>query len=551
MVTAAWAAVGIAAAAIFSMGGVVFGVASLYPVLYSEHVLERSSCTAAEANICAARNLAEKCCDAQQVQYTLMSSVALFAADGAMLLYGELGDRAGPRSCFGTGAVLAWLALGLMALNVRLQSDALWYGAFFALGCSGPGVFMGCLFLGERYPEMRSVISGVGASMWDGSAMVFLLFNTAYFATATEGARPSFGLDAICLAWLGLSAVVGVACWFQLPSWKLVVELRAGAGGAGTQPLAAADSDAEDGGGGRTAAPTFLEQFLRRDTLLMLMFMAVYNLKSSFYITTFADQAKSAFDAETADSLAMTFDLAFPLGGFVTSVFASLLLERLGEREDLYMAIVLVMALLFGFCSLVPHVAAQYAGALLFGPTRTLQWACYFHFLSLPRRYAPQYVGRLLGYGNLVVAVVGDFPPYLLNTFVSESGAMGSVSGRYFAVHLGLQVVLLSCLVLPFYLWCSRDAKAGAAGRLARGSSCEMLPAAEGRARSQSEEELDGNVRSAEGVSATLRMIELTKSAKGGGLVGADDLKRLARDRVTDEMAEGVARSATRRQHQG
>lgn len=151
----AWLSVGVAAAAIFTMGGVVFGVASLYPVLYYEHVLEASSCadaTPRNATVCAAGpRMAEKCCDAQQVEYTLMSSIALFAADGAMLLYGELGDRAGPRACFGTGAVLAWLALGLLALSVHVQSDALWFGAFFSLGCSGPGVFMGCLFLGERY----------------------------------------------------------------------------------------------------------------------------------------------------------------------------------------------------------------------------------------------------------------------------------------------------------------------------------------------------------------------------------------------------------------
>ena len=31
--------------------------------------------------------------------------------------------------------------------------------------------------------------------------------------------------------------------------------------------------------------------------------------------------------------------------------------------------------------------AAQLFGALLFGPTRTLQWSCYFHFLAIPTRY--------------------------------------------------------------------------------------------------------------------------------------------------------------------
>ena len=56
------------------------------------------------------------------------------------------------------------------------------------------------------------------------------------------------------------------------------------------------------------------------------------------------------------------------------------------------------------------YAETQFASAILFGPCRTLQWACYFHFLSLPRRYPPQFVGRLLGYGNLVIALVGDVP---------------------------------------------------------------------------------------------------------------------------------------------
>jgi hypothetical protein len=60
------------------------------------------------------------------------------------------------------------------------------------------------------------------------------------------------------------------------------------------------------------------------------------------------------------------------------------------------------MAIAFGGLTLIPYAPAQYAAALLFGPTRTVQWACYFHFLSLPSRYSARYVGRLLGYGNLV-----------------------------------------------------------------------------------------------------------------------------------------------------
>ena len=82
------------------------GVASLYPVLFDQRVLT-SSCGEERALECAAVaeaeeggaaaeegvDLGDKCCEAQQLQYTLISSVALFMADGIMLAYGEIADR--------------------------------------------------------------------------------------------------------------------------------------------------------------------------------------------------------------------------------------------------------------------------------------------------------------------------------------------------------------------------------------------------------------------------------------------------------------------------
>jgi len=226
---AAWCAVGLAAASIFCMGGVIFGIASLYPVLYYERALELSSCGSDDT--CAARS-DDKCCTDQQLQYTLMSSIALFVADGAMLLYGEIADRLGPRTCYGIGAGLAWLGMVLLAVGARVGNDACWYIATFALGASGPGVFMGCLMLGEKYPQLHGVISAVAASMWDASALVLMLFNGAYFATASDGERPAFGLDGIALSWLCLTVPLGVLTWKVLPSLAEVEQLRGEGGSA-------------------------------------------------------------------------------------------------------------------------------------------------------------------------------------------------------------------------------------------------------------------------------------------------------------------------------
>ena len=79
------------------------------------------------------------------------------------------------------------------------------------------------------------------------------------------------------------------------------------------------------------ADATLLGLFCRSDTLLLLAFMSVYNLKSSWYITTISDQlrelaAAGAFDDATAVAIADTFNVAFPLGAGLCSIGASALL---------------------------------------------------------------------------------------------------------------------------------------------------------------------------------------------------------------------------------
>ena len=359
-------AVALAAASIWSMGGVIFGIASLYPVLYYEGALEASSCGTDDA--CDAR-MDSQCCDAQQLKYTSITSVALFAADGAMLAYGEIGDRFGPRACFGTGAGLAWLGLFLLGLGARTGNDFLWLTSLLCIGVSGPGVFMGCLFLGERYPRLHAVISAAGAAMWDASALVFRLFAMLYFASVPGGAKsggggdkPSIGLDTIAFGWLLLVVPLGLLTFRALPSKQLLDRLRAEGGEASSQPLTQAD---EAGGTSKPspkaeeppslAGASFLSVFCRNDTRLMLCFMGLFNLKSSFYIATFAAQMRGMFLPPTADSLADTFNIAFPVGGFFTSVVASILLDRLGEREDLYMSLVVLLAIMFGIYNLLPY----------------------------------------------------------------------------------------------------------------------------------------------------------------------------------------------------
>jgi hypothetical protein len=78
----------------FSMGGVVFGISSLFPLLYQQGFW-RSLCDGTKQ----CTRSTKKCCESQLVRYSLVASISFFFADGAAAGWGELADRKGPWVC--------------------------------------------------------------------------------------------------------------------------------------------------------------------------------------------------------------------------------------------------------------------------------------------------------------------------------------------------------------------------------------------------------------------------------------------------------------------
>ena len=208
----------IACLSVFLTGGVVFGMSALYPVLYSEGVLS-GKCGATASAECVASPRAAKCCDAQMLSYTLMTSVALLPSDALIALYGELVDRVGPRKVYMAGQCCAWCGLALLSVNAHLESEILWHAAFFSMGAAGPGVFFSILFLGELYPKLGPVITALSAATFDGSAICFYLVNLVYF-------HLGWSLSTIALAWLALAICVAGLAVGHLPSWEWLQEAR-------------------------------------------------------------------------------------------------------------------------------------------------------------------------------------------------------------------------------------------------------------------------------------------------------------------------------------
>ena len=134
-------------------------------------------CGAEAAAQCRADGRAWKCCDAQMLGFTLISTVALLPSDALVAAYGEAVDRVGPRRVFLFSSLLAWFGFAAVGVNASLNIDALWFVAFFSLGAAGPGIFFSVLFLAEKYPPMQHLVVSLAAATFDGSAIIFFLFS--------------------------------------------------------------------------------------------------------------------------------------------------------------------------------------------------------------------------------------------------------------------------------------------------------------------------------------------------------------------------------------
>jgi hypothetical protein len=69
-----------------------------------------------------------------------------------------------------------------------------------------------------------------------------------------------------------------------------------------------------------------------------------------------------------------------------------------------------------------------------------LQWACYFHALAVAPRYPQHLSGRILGYNNIVIALLSDTLPYFLTKLVA--GGDGTTKVEEAWVYAWVRMVL-------------------------------------------------------------------------------------------------------------
>ena len=465
------------------MGGLPFGFDAIFPVLFQSNLF-LDACPQQQVQVCRNFTLEQtrnKCCDEQEEMMIAMSSTSLFAADASIVFYGELLDRFGPPATLAVGVAFQCLGLSTLALNAYANlTNILWYIAFLFLGVSGPGIFLAVLVFAELYTDVEEIITTLVPAAFDSSSIIFTLWKIVFFRGVS--------LQSIAVFSLALHAFVSACVYCIIPSSKelrhhrvtseresapkmlgesqfsdtvqvsralLISSAQDSSTTSETCPATPAHSSlAVPNIPKKASSHTVVSLLLRRDTLLLLLFMCIANLKQSFYIQTAEDELPLLMNASFADSLRGTFDTVFPLFSFCSAPIVMLLLRRARGNPHIYFGVVCTCVCLSIFVQLLPFEGAQYAYAYTFGPARTAQWACYFHYFENPKHYPPSALGRLLGYASLVIAVFGDAPPYLFNLFIRDAKFPPRTLDRYLAIHISLSVgILLSAAALVFHLY--------------------------------------------------------------------------------------------------
>jgi len=198
-------------------------------------------------------------------------------------------------------------------------------------------------------------------------------------------------------------------------------------------------------------------------TVAVLLYMSLFNLQNTWYLTSFSQQLHERTWQEPAEQLVTIFSLALPLGSAVGSIGSLLLFTSwAGKRPTLYSTVAVSLALTTAMCIAIsfitlpvlpPHPTVSMAIAiLLFGPSRSFTWTTYYFFAQASTCLAINTSGRRkLGCGNLLIAGLSGLLPLLISPFVSDSRARST--DRYAQPGVYLALMLIAGYVIPLHLY--------------------------------------------------------------------------------------------------
>ncbi|TQW01139.1 MFS transporter [Cordyceps javanica] len=215
----------------FLASGIVFGFASIKPILVSEGVYSEfctnSAGTASRGGRRGGggggggreRHGAAPCAE-QEIRLNLLFIVASVTTNTSSLFAGYTLDRFGRRWCATVAA--GFLAVGalMMASHGRLlyQLDGYLLGHFF-LSLGGTFLFLPSFQLSNAFPKHAGLVVALVTCAFDASSAVFFLYRLAWDAAggSSNSSSNSISIAKFFLGYLAVPAAIVVAEWTVMP----------------------------------------------------------------------------------------------------------------------------------------------------------------------------------------------------------------------------------------------------------------------------------------------------------------------------------------------
>lgn len=396
--------------------GIVFGFASLKPILVSEGVYGDLCIKENEVTTNGADNVP---CAEQDLRLNLFFVAASITTNMSSLLAGFTLDRFGRRVCFIASSI--FLALGTLLLGFAFHIDEFdgYVSGNILLGLGGSFLFVPSFQLANAFPKHSGLVVAMVTGAFDASAAIFLFYRLAWEASDQQFTAERFFFGYIIvpvLLHLGEWAIMPAHSYHSTPELEIKIEKAQDV----TRDIHDSDEDISTGSellqvrnrraNRRESKLQRLEELVGNTEereeraqnvehqheasgiwgvlhglpahrqmmtpwfVLILWLTVLQMLRMNYFIATIRSQYRYLLDSdEAAKNINTFFDIALPVGGVVATPFIGMLLNTFSVASMLAVLTVYIAAI--GVLNCLPYEWAAYATVVAFVLFRPLYYS--------------------------------------------------------------------------------------------------------------------------------------------------------------------------------
>ncbi|KAF7562470.1 hypothetical protein G7046_g1667 [Stylonectria norvegica] len=418
--------------------GIVFGFAALKPVLIAEGVYhELCEYEAVTVRDHEPDRLVP--CAKQDLRLNLFFIVASITTNVSSLFAGAALDRYGRRFCWMCSSLLLFIGSLTMAVSFNVPEFDGYLLGNILLALGGTFLFVPSFQLANAFPKHSGLVVALITGAFDASAAVFLFYRLAY-----EASGGKFSLDKFFVAYLIVPVLIFVAELSIMPgrAYHTTPELEEKIERAQdqTRDVHESDEDISDEGeltrvrsrraDKRKSKVDRIEDLAgdaearegrakteeeRQETsgvwgvlhgmpvhrqmmspwfILILLLTILQMLRMNYFIATLRAQYRYLLQSEeAAERINRFFDVALPIGGFASTPFIGLLLNRVSVSTTF--GILTAFVMMIGILNCLPFLWAGYATVFAFVLFRPLYYSAISDYATKVFGFAT--FGRIYG----------------------------------------------------------------------------------------------------------------------------------------------------------